>query len=311
MPGESPLVTIGIAVYNGVDHILQTLSSIDNQTYQNIEIVIVDDGSKDNSFEICMNWQQESSFPIAVYKNNSNLRLPATRNVLLKKASGKYLCLFDQDDMMMPGKIESDVLLFEAQKNNVALIYSDLNLMDEKEKPIGNGYFERIGFKGRENDDLFKELIKINFIPAPSVMVRTDLLKKVGGYDESLQFDDWDIWLRLAKEYEFVYSNVINVFYRIHNSSMMANKNNEQSILRNKANMKMFEKHVGLNNDYDEALYKKLKELSVYSYFLGDKDSRRILGNYLKKKFDPKIWFYHKMALLGIRHSSAGFKKTG
>jgi len=309
MHGERPLVTIGIAVYNGANHILQTLSSINNQTYQNIEIVIVDDGSKDNSYEICMNWQQESSFPISVYKNNSNLRLPATRNVLLKKATGKYLCLFDQDDIMVPEKIESDVLLFEKQENNVALIYSDLNLMDENGTPFGNGYFERIGFKGRENGDLFKELIKINFIPAPSVMVRTDLLKKVGGYDESLQFDDWDIWLRLAKEYEFVYSDAINVFYRIHNSSMMANKDNEQAILRNKANMKMFEKHLELNSDNDQALYKKLKELSVYSYFLGDKDSTKILGNYLKKKFDSKIWFYHKMACLGIKHSSAWFKK--
>jgi glycosyltransferase involved in cell wall biosynthesis len=311
MSGEKPLVTIGIAVYNGADHILQTLASINNQTYQNIEIVIVDDCSKDNSYEICRRWEIESSFPIAVCQNKSNLRLPATRNVLLEKSRGKYLCLFDQDDMMLPDKIESDVLVFEEQKNNVALIYSDLNLMDEAGNPFGKGYFERIGFKGRGNDDLFKELIQMNFIPAPSVMVRSELLKKVGGYDESLQFDDWDIWLRLAKEYEFVYSGVINVFYRIHNSSMMANKHSGQTSLRNKANMKMFEKHLGLNNDYDEALYKKLKELAVYSYFIGDKDSAKILGNYLKKKFDSKIWFYHKMAFLGIKHSSAWLKKSG
>src|SRR6185312_1192496 len=138
---------------------------------------------------------------------------------------------------------------------------------------------------------------------------RADLIKKEGGFDEALQFEDWDMWLRLAKEYEFVFSDVKNVCYRIHNSSMMANRNKEQTILRNKANMKMFEKHLGVNEKYDEALYKKLKELSVYSYFLGDKDSPKILGNYLKKKFDSKIWFYHKMAFLGIKHSSAWFKK--
>ena len=66
---------------------------------------------------------------------------------------------------------------------------------------------------------------------------------------------------------------------------------------------------LGLNNDYDWALCKKLKELSVYSYFLGDKDSPKILGNFLKKKFDSKTWFYHKMALLGIKHPANWSKK--
>jgi glycosyltransferase involved in cell wall biosynthesis len=309
MPDNSPLVTVGLALYNGAEYIIETLNSINNQTYDHIEIVIVDDGSKDHSLEVCRSWLPDSRFPVSFLRNESNIGLPATRNVLICNANGKYASLFDQDDIMLPNKIENDISFFEKQNENVALIYSDLNLINERGEPFGNGYFERIGFKAHKSDDLFLKLVKSNFIPAPSVIVRPEILKKIGGYDETLQFDDWDMWLRLVKDYQFVFQDKVNVNYRIHNSSMMANRNATSTIIRNKANIRMFEKHVGFDNMHDRALYKKLNELSRYSYFLGDPDAAEIMGNYLKKKFDVKLWIYHKLTLTGIRHPSKWFKK--
>jgi len=298
----SPLVTIGIAIYNGAEHLIETLESINQQTYNNIEIIIVDDGSKDNSYELCSNWAPASRFPISILKNTTNLGLPATRNVLLNKATGKYLSLFDQDDIMLAGKVESDVLLFEQQSEKVALVYSKLKLINEKGELLDQEYFERIGFKGVKEHDVFLELTKSNFIPAPTVMVRADCIRKIGGYDETLEFDDWDMWLRLSNKYDFVFSDIANAQYRIHNKSMMANKNKKQTIRRNQANIKMFQKHLGHDKKHNEALYKKLKELTIYSYFLGDEAAKNILYNYLKRRFDAKIWLYHKLALLGIKH---------
>jgi hypothetical protein len=205
---------------------------------------------------------------------------------------------------MLPNKIESDVSFFEKQYENVSLIYSNLKLINENGEFLKQEYFDRIGFVGIENKDSFVELTKKNFIPAPSVMVRTNAMKKAGGYDETLEFDDWDMWLRLAKDSVFVFSDAMNVYYRLHPKSMMANKNIHQAIVRNKANIKMFQKHLGYKKKYDDALYSKLKELSIYSYFLGDKDSKNILRNYLEKKFDTKVWLYHKLALIGIKHPS-------
>lgn len=132
MPDNKPLVSIGVAVYNGANYIIKTLESINTQTYSNIELVIVDDGSKDNSYELCGNWATSSGFPVSIFKNNINFGLPATRNVLLSKAHGKYLSLFDQDDIMLPDKIESDVSFFEKQYENVSLIYSNLKLIKGK-----------------------------------------------------------------------------------------------------------------------------------------------------------------------------------
>lgn len=299
-----PLITIGIAVYNGSNYIIETLDSINTQTYKNIEIIIVDDGSRDNSFELCNSWASRSCFPITISKNVSNLGLPATRNILLSKVNGKYISLFDQDDIMLPNKIQSDVSFFEKQYQNVSLIYSNLILINENGELLNQKYFERIGFVGIENDDLFVELTKKNFIPAPSVMIRANAIKKTGGYDETLEFDDWDMWLRLSKDSVFAFSDAMNVYYRIHSNSMMANKNIKQAIVRNKANIRMFQKHLGTNEKYDDALYEKLKELSIYGFFLGDKDSKVLLRNYLEKKFDGKIWLYHKLALLGMKHPS-------
>jgi glycosyltransferase involved in cell wall biosynthesis len=309
MSKNFPLVTIGLALYNGAEYIIETLNSINNQTYDHIEIVIIDDGSKDDSIEVCRNWLSVSRFPIVFLNNKINRGLPAARNILLSNAKGKYLSFFDQDDIMLRNKIENDVTFFEKQKTDVALIFSNLNLINEKGEPFGNGYFDRIGYQHRQNGDLFLELIKKNFIPAPSVMLRTECLKISGGYDESLQFDDWDMWLRLAKNYQFVFLDKINVNYRIHKSSMMANKNVAGIISRNKANIRMFKKHIGFNKAYDQALYKKLKELSVYSYFLDDKDAPEIMREFLRDKFDIKLWMYRKLSLSGIKHRSNWLKK--
>jgi glycosyltransferase involved in cell wall biosynthesis len=303
-----PLVTIGIPIYNGSKYIWETLQSISKQTYSNLEVIIVDDCSSDNSDEIYNSWARICQFPLIIKRNARNIGVTQTCNILLQLANGKYFQLFGQDDIMLPNKIQDDVLLFEKQQDDVAVVYSNVNLIDEAGRHFGNGYFERISYQGEVVADLFIELVKRNFIPAPAVLMRTKLVKGTGGYDESLQFEDWDMWLKLAKDYKFVSQNKMNVNYRIHQNSIMANKDIEKTIIRNRANLSMFNKYLGLNTTYDAALYKKLNELCIYSYFVGDADSAEILKEYLKKRFNVKLWVYSKFALLGIKHWSNWFK---
>lgn len=305
---DFPLVSIGVPIFNGGDFIIHTLNSINQQTYRNIEIVIVDDGSSDDSYQQCLEWTKICRYSVHLIKNPSNLGLTKTCNLILEKIKGKYIQIFGQDDLMLASKIETDIKIFENQNENVAALYSDVNLINEKGEPFGDGYFDRIGFKGQKDDNLFIELIKSNFIPAPSVIMRTELLKKSGGYDESLQFEDWDMWLRLAKEYKFLFHNSVHVRYRIHKSSMMANKNSAQTIIRNKANIRMFQKHLGHSKEHDDQLYKRLRDLVIYSYFLNDTDSLKLMSDYLNKKTDIKIWLYHKMAFLGMKHPATYLK---
>jgi glycosyltransferase involved in cell wall biosynthesis len=302
MPFNSPLVSVGVPVYNGAKYILETLNSINRQTYENMEIHIVDDCSTDDSYNLCKEWVRQSHFPVTVQKNNTNLGVNKTCNIILKKAEGEYLQVFGQDDIMLPGKIEHDINMFKKQGQEVALVYSKMKLIDNEGKFLEQEYDDRIGFDGVVKQDVFLELTKNNFIPAPAVIMKTDVVREIGGYDETLLFDDWDMWLRLAKDYKLLFVDVANVYYRIHAGSMMANKNVTQQQLRNDATIRMFKKHLGVCDEYDKALFQKLRELSIYSYFLGDKKAIENLGWYLQNKFDPKVWLYHKMASIGMKH---------
>lgn len=310
MLNNFPLVTIGIPVFNGAKYLSETLQSISKQTYKNLELIIIDDGSSDASFTICSQWAKLNHFPVCLLKNDSNLGLTKTCNIILRQAKGQYLQMFGQDDIMLPQKISNNVNLFEQQNENVAIIYSRVQLIDEASKLINQDYFERIGYKLNTNEDTFLELIKLNFISAPSVIMRTSIIKDSGGYDEDLQFEDWDLWLRLSREYQLLFSDNIDTYYRMHKGSMMADRNKEVTIIRNHANIRMFKKYLGYKENYDDAILGKIKELSIYSFFIGDKKAPEILKSFLKYKFDPKVWAYHKMAVLGIKHFSSFIRRA-
>lgn len=299
-----PLVTIGIAVYNGEKYILDSLNSINNQSYPNLEICIVDDASTDDSYDLCLQWSGKSRFPVTVLQNKINLGLAATCNIILKHSHGKYLQLFAQDDIMLPDKIEKDVAEFEQLDEEVALIYSKVKLINETGELLEQEYNDRIGFNGVPPSNPFAELIQKNFIPAPTVLLRSELVKKIERYDESVIYNDWDMWLQLTKNYKIAYSNRTTVCYRIHNSSIMAENTNPEQIERNELTIRMIKKHLGSDKVYDDLIIQKIGQLSIYSYFLGAKTAESNLKWSLKNKFNWKIWLYYKMAEIGIKHPS-------
>jgi glycosyltransferase involved in cell wall biosynthesis len=305
---DNPVVSIGIPVYNGAKFIIDTLNSIRTQSYSNIELSIVDDGSTDDSLLLCKQWANEMEYSVNLSRNEQNLGLTTTCNILLKKAKGKYFQLLGHDDILLPEKIEADVRLLEQAPADTAFVFSRVKLIDSAGKNLDEDYFERIGYDGKLKEPLFELLVQKNFIPAPTALVRTEMLRTTGGYDESLMFEDWDIWLRLSKEYKVLFNDVCNVQYRIHPDSMMANRDEQQTIKRNDGNIKMFKKYIGFCSNYDEVLYRKLKELTIYSFFIGDKNAKTKMLTYLGQKFDAKIGFYLLMALVGLKHPSRLFK---
>lgn len=299
-----PLVTIGIAVYNGEKYILESLNSINEQSYSHIEICIVDDASTDNSFNLCNKWSEESRFPVIVLKNTTNLGISATSEVILNHSKGKYLQLFAQDDIMFRDKIENDVAEFEQLNEEVALIYSKVQLINEKGELIKQAYNDRIGFNGLLPSNPFAALIKKNFIPAATVLLRSELVKKDCKFDETVIYNDWDMWLHLTKKYKIEYSDRTAVLYRIHPSSMMAQNSKEKHMQRNEASIRMMRNHLGFSKAYDNLIIEKISELSIYSYFLGAKTAESHLKWSLKNKFNWKIWLYYNMATVGLKHPS-------
>ena len=295
-----PLVSIGLASYNCSKYIVETLESIKSQTYQNIELIIVEDCSTDDSKEKIKRWISDNeTLKIKFIENPRNLGISKTCNVILANCEGQYYSCVGADDIFLSNKTESQVTFFEECEEDVALVYSDVKVIDETGIIIQKSYFDRIEYKQRESGYIFNSLLSKNFIPALSVMLKTDLLKELGGYDENLVFEDWDMWLKLSSRYKVAYLNMPTALYRIHDKSFMQIEANLQKL--NRSYISMFKKYIGDDQNVNQLIYKKIREASVYAYYKNDPEISRELLWCLKKDFNIKVLFYFFLSVIGIR----------
>lgn len=223
MSVAAPLVSIGVPNFNYSHYIITALNSVLSQTYQNIELIIVDDLSTDNSVSVIENWMQNYNGPVKIrfIKNKINMGLTKVCNLILQNANGKYFQPLDADDVLLPGKLERQVKLLEASKNT-ALIYSNIGIIDETGNTIDNDYLQSIGYNRDDmpQGNIFEKLLCFDFIPLPSVLVNTEYARTVGGFDETTQLQDYYLWLKLAEKFEIIYLKENTAFYRKHNASM-------------------------------------------------------------------------------------------
>lgn len=230
----TPLVTIGIPNYNYAHYIEEALDSIARQTYQNIELIIVDDCSNDNSIAVIESWTKSYSGNIQIrfIKNEINYGLTKTCNIILENAKGKYFQTLDADDVLLPKKIEKQVAIMEKEKN-VAFIYSNVCIIDENGKIINTDYLNQIGYDENKMPQgrIFEHLFDFNFVPLPSVLINTEMVRRAGGFDENVQVQDYYLWFKLSEKHETLYFNEKTAYYRSHDSSMSrSSKTNPRSV---------------------------------------------------------------------------------
>lgn len=219
----SPLVTIGVPNYNYAHFIIRTLESVARQDYPNIELVIVDDCSTDNSIAVIETWIEnyKGNIRTRFIKNNFNNGLTANCNLILKNASGKYIQFLDADDLILPGKIKTQVEQMEVLEV-AALIYSDVFVIDEKDEIIENSYLNSIGYNKSimPSGKIQEQLFDFNFIPLPSVLVRTAYIHEASGFDETLSVQDYYLWLKITEKHTVIYMPGPTAMYRVHAHSM-------------------------------------------------------------------------------------------
>lgn len=214
-----PLVTVVCLCYNHADYIQATLNSVFDQTYPHIEIIIVDSGSTDNSTEVIQEIVQahpEITF-IPIKENIGNC---SAFNKALSIAKGEYIIDLATDDVMLKNRVTEQVACFEFLENNYAVVFTDSYFIDEKGNRINSTYYSRneegILNEEVESGDVYKRLLSNPpLISAPTQMFRTSHLKNVGGYDESLSYEDYDIWVRLGRKYLFHFLDSITTEKRI------------------------------------------------------------------------------------------------
>lgn len=186
-----PLVSVVMTVYNSQEFLNIAIDSIFHQTYKNLELIIIDDGSEDHSSTIIKNYKD----PRLKYFYQSNKGLASALNSGINKSSGTYIARMDSDDLSHPDRISKQVTFLE-RNPEVAILGSSFDIIDVNGCVIDNSYhLDR-------NVDLQLEFLVRNPFGHGSVMLRKQALDDVGGYDEKEIIEDYDLWWRMAKEYQ-------------------------------------------------------------------------------------------------------------
>ena len=223
---SKPLVTVIVPAYNHEYYIRDCLCSIVSQTYTNMQVIVIDDGSKDNTENIIREFINENDAKIE-FISKENEGLCKTLNRGLNMARGKYVAFLASDDMWLPERIEKQVLFME-KNENIGMIFSDAYFMRDKEAS-NNKYTEyrpiiRNCFTNSiQSRSIYEALLYENFIPALTVLVRRECFSRVGHFDTSLKYEDYDMWLRISKEYQTAFIDEPLAYYRVHGNNISNN----------------------------------------------------------------------------------------
>lgn len=212
-----PLVSIIIPVYNAEKYISDTISSVLTQTHQDWEMIIVDDGSTDNSMTKIKQYSQNDSRIKIILKTNSGVSDSRNAGILISK--GDFIAFLDADDVWLDANLENKIEYLKS--NNAHAVYSDCEVIDE------NSNAKNILFKTKEKptlDDIL--LLEGNYITAPSgTIFKKEVFNTIGLFDEKLSNNaDQDIWIRLlANNFEIALLNNKLWKYRVHSNNMSSN----------------------------------------------------------------------------------------
>ncbi|UOQ76171.1 glycosyltransferase [Hymenobacter sp. 5516J-16] len=277
---NQPLVTVGVASYNNAAYLRETLESIRQQTYPNVEVLIVDDASTDESVAVARAWLAEHpQVRGRVIEHPVNRGICPACNTLVTQAQGEFICLIGSDDVYLPDKLAVQVPLLLNAPPEVGVIFGPVELMG----PTGEPLPAPAEWDTYAEGDIFLPLLKQNFIPAMGTLIRRSCYDKVGLYDEELAYEDLDMWLRIARHFKFKYSPRVSARYRVHRKSAMQMR---QAVLT-ESTLRLLHKHTGISAETDAIIEGHTKYLAERLYQWGGKQARRWLK--LRWKQDHKL----------------------
>lgn len=247
-------VSVNIPAYNEELFIGESIESVLSQDYEAFEVIVMDDGSEDNTAEIMKKYERHPK--VRCYFRKRHKGIGATRNELLNLSQGKYISPHDADDVMLPKKLKKQAEFLDRHPE-IGVVYGKAHVINEKGHTL----------KGREwGRDCKKTWDLLEYvIPHCSAMIRKDEMQKIGGYTEhTIADDDTDLFLKLAEVTKIYFVNVFFYIYRVHKGNAWRyNKNRfkELKMVRNEAikrrykNRKLFsvkinKKNLILNNKF-------------------------------------------------------------
>lgn len=214
---HSVCVSVVIPSYNAEKYIEETINSVLAQTFQDLEVVVVDDGSSDRTCEIVQSYPER----VRLIKQ-TNGGVCRARNRGLSEARGEFVCFLDHDDCWHPEKLALQLPQFGSDKT-VGMVYSGF----EWWRPNDNGTFVpsahllaqplEAGVDERFSGWVYHEFLLDCWALTSTAVIRASALREIGGFDETLPYsEDWDLWIRLSRQYKFIKLKARLVLYRQH-----------------------------------------------------------------------------------------------
>jgi glycosyltransferase involved in cell wall biosynthesis len=216
MINSKPLISVIVPTYNR-DFLLQrAVKSVIHQSYNNLEIIIVDDASIDNTEKIIRKLRNEDN-RVRYIKIKTNQGAATARNIGIKKSNGDFIAFQDSDDIWIHDKLEKQMNFFE-KNPSIKMVYTRV-------VSFGKKTIKLVPSNRKKNTagKLFSELLKSNFIDLPSVMIRKEILIKYP-FDPKLQrLQEWDMWLRISPSINIGYINEVLLISNFSENSISNN----------------------------------------------------------------------------------------
>jgi len=202
-----PLVTVICVCYNQGRFVREALLSVAGQTYPNVELVIVDDGSTDDSVARINAFLRE--FPGATFIPLwTNRGVCGAFNEGFRWSNGQFIIDLAADDVLLPDRVARQVEVFGKLDDSWGVVFTDAGLIDEASRPIGPFYPRHPDGTLRKpvpSGDVYRHVLNGYFICTPTMMSRRAVYEALGGYDESLSYEDFDFWVRSARTYRYFF----------------------------------------------------------------------------------------------------------
>jgi glycosyltransferase involved in cell wall biosynthesis len=204
---QNPTVSVVIPTYNRVQSLQEAIQSVLDQTYQDFEVIVVDDGSTDGTNEMVKKMADPSGHIRYIHQGNQGVS--AARNYGIQEARGKYIAFLDSDDLFLPNKLEYQVGYLD-NNSSVGLVHSSFINVDVHNNEIGIT-------KARLQGHVYKKCLFGCAMMPSMVMIRSGVFEKVGRFDEELRIgEDTDLWIRIARHFKIGAISAPLVKYRVH-----------------------------------------------------------------------------------------------
>lgn len=206
-----PWVSVICTSYNHEAFITATLQSVVDQCYPNVELIVIDNASTDGTADRIREFICEHP-AVEFIQNTQNVGLCRAFNQGLKRASGRYVIDLSADDVLLPHRVSRQVAAFERLSQSYAVVFTNAAYINRDGKLLG--YHYPINEKGQATQKVpsggvFRQVLESYFICTPTMMMRKEVLDEIGGYDESLCYEDFDFWVRTSRQYQYAYLDEI------------------------------------------------------------------------------------------------------